>query len=231
MSDPVVSCDEPQKHQKSEFLTDQEPPQQVRSKQLEEQRSKKILARQKMRNVAELRDDDDAYDLRRFRKKIRKGGYSGQTDRPELNRIFRKNGHHASEVALPVLSLRCDIYKLSLQKLVNRFGLFDVVVIDERVSKVLTLDFGSLIQEGMLFVWAEHNEVQLGYHLLKWAGFEVVDQIVWVQTDSNDQLSCRPSNLVQAASRVCMVGFKTKPGKYLEYRTKISNNLVFSEQG
>jgi hypothetical protein len=69
------------------------------------------------------------------------------------------------------MSLRGDIYKLSLPFLVKRFGPFDIVVLDERISNVLNLDLGSLVQDGMLLVWAEHNEVQLGYHLLKWAGF------------------------------------------------------------
>lgn len=117
---------------------------------------------------------------------------------------------------------------MSLSELANKFGPFDVVVVDAHIRNVLTLDLGSLVEDGILFIWSEHNEVQLGYHLLRWAGFDVIDQIVWVQTDSEDQLVCRPGNLTTTASSICMVAIKNKPGKSLEYRTKISNNLVFA---
>lgn len=59
----------------------------------------------------------------------------------------------------------------------------------------------------------------------------MIDQIVWVQTDNNDQLVCKPNNLLTTASCICMVAIKNKPGKYLEYKTKISNNLIFAESG
>jgi N6-adenosine-specific RNA methylase IME4 len=114
---------------------------------------------------------------------------------------------------------------------IQKFGTFDIAVIDERISNLVMLDFGTLIQDGVVFVWANNNEVQLGYNLLKWSGFEVIDQIVWVMTDEDDQLSHEPGNLMLTSSCMCLVAAKNTSGKYLEYKTKVSNNLIFSPKG
>lgn len=74
---------------------------------------------------------------------------------------------------------------------------------------------------------------------MKRLGYDVIDQIVWVKSDENtksvfnqhrveDEVKLNQNNIFLNSKSVCFVGYKYPTGQKAEYRTKISNNLIFS---
>lgn len=70
-------------------------------------------------------------------------------------------------------------------------------------------------------------------------GYDVIDQIVWVKGDettktvfnqslTEDETTLSQNNLFLNSKSTCFVGYKCPTGQKAEYRTKISNNLIFS---
>ena len=93
--------------------------------------------------------------------------------------------------------------------------------------------------KGFIFIWVEKGETPLAYHLMKRLGYDVIDQIVWVKCDEStrtvfnqnvgeDDTDLTQNNLFLNSKSVCFVGYKCPTGQKAEYRTKISNNLIFS---
>lgn len=99
-----------------------------------------------------LNEDDESYEVRRPRKVIRR---RGANSRPELNRIFRKEAPNRA-IDYPELTLKGNLDNFSFGSLVKKFGQFDIMIIDEFVSRVAHLDLFKLVKEGLLFVWATH---------------------------------------------------------------------------
>ena len=66
------------------------------------------------------------------------------------------------------------------------------------------------------------------YEILNRWGYDVVDQIIWVKMkDSKIYLS--HGYYFMHSFEMCLVGYKCPPGEYVEYNSKISNNIIFGE--
>lgn len=176
-----------------------------------------------------LRDCGSDLEHNRSRKKHR-----GEEEftRAQLNRIFKKPESSPIEITYPEMSLRVDMDQLSFAHFAEKFGFFDIVVIDEQVSAVFDLHPQKLIKDGLLFVWAERHEIHLGYYLMGRWGFDVIDQIVWVRTHAEEDRLAVSDNgaMTYSTNCMCLVGFKNTSGKCFEYKTKVSNNLLFSDK-
>jgi N6-adenosine-specific RNA methylase IME4 len=47
-------------------------------------------------------------------------------------------------------------------------------------------DVPLLMEKGFIFVWVDHRETQIGYHLLNRWGFDIIDQIIWIKSNEEE---------------------------------------------
>lgn len=102
-----------------------------------------------------------------------------------------------------------------------------------------------LMEKGFIFIWVEQKETQIGYHLLNRWGFDVIDQIIWIKANEDEGKieadNIDPAKMVATSDEAtdtrelfvnmkstCLVGYKCPLGNKAEYRTKVSNNIIFA---
>lgn len=63
--------------------------------------------------------------------------------------------------------------------------------------------------------------------LEKWS-YDIVDQIIWVKTNEDHSLHRTASNLFDNSIEICLVGYKSLNKEYVQYKSKVSNNIIFA---
>ena len=68
----------------------------------------------------------------------------------------------------------------------------------------------------------------MAHEILNAWGYEVVDTIIWVKLKNNDIfLTC--GYYFMHSHEICLVGMKCPLGEHVEYKSKVSNNVIFAE--
>ena len=144
-----------------------------------------------------------------------------------LNRIFptQVTFNRFSNISLNVKYQDFDFLKFS-----DTFGTFDLLMITEPIQHFFTLDDITRVSKvGFLFFWIQGHEMAVGYHLMDRWGYDIVDQIIWVKTKPNNTLDSKECSLFKNAIEICLVGYKSQTKDYVQYKSKVSNNLIFAE--
>ena len=66
------------------------------------------------------------------------------------------------------------------------------------------------------------------YNILERWGYQVVDMIVWIKL-KNKTICLTHGYYFMHSFEICLVGYKNIPGNAVEFRARVSNNLIFSE--
>ena len=71
--------------------------------------------------------------------------------------------------------------------------------------------------------------MNLAYEMMQKWGYEVIDQIVWVKL-KDGKIYLSHGYYFMHSFEICLVGMKnTDKSVPLEYHSKVSNNVIFSE--
>ena len=70
--------------------------------------------------------------------------------------------------------------------------------------------------------------MHIGYECMNKWGYEVVDQLTWVKT-KNNKIHISHGFYFLHSSETCLVGYKCPPNQYIQFNSKISNNLLIAE--
>lgn len=95
-------------------------------------------------------------------------------------------------------------------------------------SEIMNIPVGVLSRKGFCFLWILNSQMHIGYECLNKWGYEVVDQLTWIKT-KNNKIHISHGFYFLHSSEVCLVGYKCPPNEFIEYKTKISNNLIVAE--
>lgn len=93
---------------------------------------------------------------------------------------------------------------------------------------ILNLHIEKLSQKGFIFLWILNTQMNVGYEMLNKWGYEVIDQIIWVKLKDN-KIFMTHGYYFMHSFEICLVGYKCPIGEYVEYHSKVSNNLIFAE--
>jgi len=95
-------------------------------------------------------------------------------------------------------------------------------------QEIMNLRIDKLSRKGFLFLWILSNQINTAYEMMNKWGYEVVDQIIWVKLKNNNVYLSHGYYLMHSFE-MCLVGYKCPPGEYVEYNSKVSNNVIFAE--
>lgn len=152
--------------------------------------------------------------------------------------------------------INCDLRFFNLQYLVDQLGHFEVVQIDPpwRIkgaqrnntsfmfsnnkfnldyntmsnSEIMNIPVEVLSRKGFCFLWILNSQMHIGYECMNKWGYEVVDQLTWIKT-KNRKIHISHGFYFLHSSEVCLVGYKCPPNEYVEFKSKVSNNLIVAE--
>lgn len=87
-----------------------------------------------------------------------------------------------------------------------------------------------LSRKGFCFLWVLSSTMAVGYECLRKWGYECVDHLVWVKTTQGG----RKALIAQGyyflhSTETCLVGYKSPAGERVEYRSKVSNDLIIAD--
>jgi len=77
-------------------------------------------------------------------------------------------------------------------------------------------------------MWIIANQMNIAYEMLERWGYSVIDKIIWVKL-KGQSIFLTHGYYFMHSYEICLVGYKCPPGQHFEYRSKISNNLIFSQ--
>lgn len=95
-------------------------------------------------------------------------------------------------------------------------------------QEIMDLRVERLSKKGFIFMWILNTQLNVAYEILNKWGYEVVDQIIWVKL-KDKKIYLSHGYYFMHSFEICLVGFKQKPGDHVEYHSKVSNNIIFSE--
>eukprot|EP00347_Sterkiella_histriomuscorum_P007522 403348598 len=152
--------------------------------------------------------------------------------------------------------INCDLRFFNLQYLVDQIGHFEVVQIDPpwRIkgaqrnntsfmfsnnkfnldystmsnAEIMNIPVEVLSRKGFCFLWILNSQMHIGYECMNKWGYEVVDQLTWIKT-KNKKIHISHGFYFLHSSEVCLVGYKCPPNEYIEFKSKVSNNLIVAE--
>jgi len=155
--------------------------------------------------------------------------------------------------------INCDLRYYNMDFITEKFGYFDVIVIDppwrirggQRNSdspfmfsnNKFTLEYDTLSNQeikdipveklsrkGFCFLWVLSSTMSVGYECLRKWGYECVDHLVWVKTTHGGRKAMVSHGFYFLHStETCLVGYKCPPGERVEYRSKVSNDLIIAD--
>lgn len=154
--------------------------------------------------------------------------------------------------------MAADLRYFNLDVIPQKFGLFDsnsytVVVVDPpwpdviqepgalspvfsnedycmSFQEIINLHIESLSRSGFCFLWVSNAVVNLGYDCLHKWGYDCVDHIVWVKTTALGRKALvETGRFFSHSKEMCLVGYKCAPGDKVEFRSKISNDLIIAD--
>ncbi|MDP1556713.1 MAG: MT-A70 family methyltransferase [Hyphomonas sp.] len=152
--------------------------------------------------------------------------------------------------------INADLKYLNFDFLVEKFGHFDIILMDppwrikggqgndsafmfsnskfnldyNTMSNQEIMDLGveRLSEKGFIFVWILNTQLNMAYEMIQKWGYEVIDQIIWVKL-KDGKVSLSHGYYFMHSFEICLVGYKSPPGKIVEYHSKVSNNIIFAE--
>ena len=152
--------------------------------------------------------------------------------------------------------INCDVNYFNFKYLVSRVGSFDVVMMDPpwRIKggqkndsqfmfannrfcleydtmsndQIAMLDIGALSEKGFMFLWILGNQINMACKMLNKWGYDLVDLIIWVKT-KRGKVYLSHGYYLMHSYEICLVGYKCPAGSHVEYFSKVSNNIIFSE--
>jgi mRNA (2'-O-methyladenosine-N6-)-methyltransferase len=169
--------------------------------------------------------------------------------KPETN--GHANGHSSQNgdpPKQPPTYINCDLRYFNLDYLTQKMGQFDVILMNPVWSltpknlpnsssqeiesltneEILNLRIEKLSHKGFLFLWIPQAKLSFAYEAMARWGYEVVDQIIWVKLRNTNMYIAQAEFFLQSFE-MCLVGYKCTQGEHVEYNSKISNNIIFSE--
>ena len=95
-------------------------------------------------------------------------------------------------------------------------------------AEIMNIPVEVLSRKGFCFLWILNSQLHIGYECMNKWGYEVVDQLTWIKT-KNKKIHISHGFYFLHSSETCLVGYKCPPNEYIEFKSKISNNLIVSE--
>lgn len=95
-------------------------------------------------------------------------------------------------------------------------------------AEIMNIQVETLSKKGFCFLWILNSQMNVGYECLNKWGYEVVDQLTWIKT-KNKKIHISHGFYFLHSSEVCLVGYKCPPNEYIEFKSKVSNNLIVAE--
>ena len=139
----------------------------------------------------------------------------------------------------------CDLRYFDFELVVEKFGHFDIIVIDPPWSTessegkdpfslsnqdILYIPVENLSKRGFCFLWVSNENMNAGYECIKKWGYECVDSLVWVKTcNGGKKVVISKGDYFYHSTETCLVGYKCPPGERVEFRSKISNDLIIAD--
>lgn len=151
--------------------------------------------------------------------------------------------------------LNADVRYLNIDYVVEKIGHFDVIMIDPpwRIKggqkndsshmfsnskfslnyntmsnkEIMNIEVEKLSQNGFIFLWILANQMDDSTEILKKWGYDLVEVIVWVKLQ-NGKVFTSPGFYFMHSHEICLVGMK-RTSRVVEFNSKISNNIIFSE--
>lgn len=141
----------------------------------------------------------------------------------------------------PHYFINCDLRFYDLSKVTEKFGLFDVIVIDPpwqltpesegmTPKQVMDLQVDKLATKGFCFLWVTERMKNMGLACLTRWGYEFIDHLVWVKTlMGGKKLVLENPGICYHSTQSCIVGYKCPATEKVEYRSKVSNELMIAD--
>jgi N6-adenosine-specific RNA methylase IME4 len=97
-------------------------------------------------------------------------------------------------------------------------------------QEILDIPIEKLSKKGFCFLWVLSGTMNTGYECLNKWGYECVDHLTWVKTTSGGRKAMISHGFYFLHStEMCLVGYKCPPGERVEFRSKISNDLIIAD--
>lgn len=138
--------------------------------------------------------------------------------------------------------ITCDLRYMDPERIISKFGFFDVIVIDppwqEHTNEpgtltnqeILNIPIEKLSKGGFCFLWILNQNVNPGYECLNKWGYDIVDRLVWIRTLNNEtKVEITQGKYFMKSSVMCLVGYKSPSGDRVEFRSKIANDIIVSD--
>lgn len=170
-----------------------------------------------------------------------------------------ETGHATLRKLETTTYFNCDLRYFNLDYVVEKFGAFDIVAIDPpwRIrggqknsdspymfsNNKFTLEYDTLSNQeimdipveklsakGFCFLWVLSSNIIAGYECLHKWGYECIDHLIWVKTTCGGRRAMVSHGFYFLHStETCLVGYKCAPGSKVEFRSKISNDLILAD--
>ncbi len=95
-------------------------------------------------------------------------------------------------------------------------------------QEIMNLRIDKISRKGFLFLWILSHEINVAYEMMSRWGYEVVDQIIWVKI-KDEKVHISQGNHFMHSFEMCLLGYKCPSGESLEYKSRVSKNLIFAE--
>lgn len=152
--------------------------------------------------------------------------------------------------------INCDLRFFNFELLTSRLGSFDIIMADPpwrlkggqrndssfmfsnskfnldyntlSNNEILSIPVDKLSRKGFFFLWVLNSLLDVGYECLNKWGYEVVDQIIWIKT-RNNKVYISQGYYFLHSFEICLVGYKCPVNDKVDYKGKISTNIIFAD--
>lgn len=138
--------------------------------------------------------------------------------------------------------ITCDLRYLNPERVVSKFGFFDIIVVDPpwqqalnepntlTNQEILNIPIEKLSKGGFCFLWILNHNVNPGYECLNKWGYDIVDRLVWIRTMNNEsKVEIQKGRFFMKSTVMCLVGYKSPSNDRVEFRSKIANDIIVSD--
>lgn len=97
-------------------------------------------------------------------------------------------------------------------------------------QEIMEIPVEKLSKRGFCFIWVLSGNINAGYDCLNKWGYECVDHLIWVKTTQGGRRAMVSHGFYFLHStEMCIVGYKCPPGEKVEFRSKVSNDLIIAD--
>jgi N6-adenosine-specific RNA methylase IME4 len=94
--------------------------------------------------------------------------------------------------------------------------------------EIMNIPVEVLSKKGFCFLWILNSQMNVGYECMNKWGYDVIDHLTWIKT-KNKKIHISHGFYFLHSSETCLVGYKCPPQETVDFRSKISNNLLVAE--